>query len=217
MSFSSIEETKPGRPFTITVSVKGPAVTNGDPIKAVIFAVDEGILRLTQFKTPNPVRALLGKQRLQLAYRDLYGRLISPLKGRPGIFQSGGDEAGNAGGIDKRVFKSVALTSGPISIGPNGKGEATLILPDFNGQLRLFAVAYSMGAVGGGKSTLLGPNVKIKSASLKIKTSTMGMGQKIMDFSPDASAAEMRLRARKKAKQARLTDTMEANRAQQAR
>ena len=155
VSFPSIKETKPSRPFTIPVTVKGPAVTNGDPIKAVIFAVDEGILRLTQFKTPNPVKVLLGQQRLQLAYRDLYGRLISPLKGRPGIVQSGGDEAGNTGGIDKRVFKSVALTSGIIAIGPNGKGEATLNLPDFNGQLRLFAVAYSMGAVGSGKSNLL--------------------------------------------------------------
>ena len=155
VSFPTIKETKPSRPITIPVTVKGPAVTNGDPVQAVIFAVDEGILRLTQFKTPDPVKALLGQQRLQLAYRDLYGRLISPLKGRPGIVQTGSDEAGNTGGVDKRVFKSVALSSGIVPIGPNGKGEVTLNLPDFNGQLRLFAVAYSMGAVGSGKSNFL--------------------------------------------------------------
>ena len=155
VSFMPINETQPNRPITIPVTVEGTAVEDGDHIKAVIFAVDEGVLRLTQYQAPNPIQALLGQQHLQLAYRDLYGRLITPLRGRPGVVKTGGDEAGNMGGVDKRVFKTVALTSGLIEIGPDGKGEGTFDLPDFNGQLRLFAVAYSAGAVGSGKSSLL--------------------------------------------------------------
>lgn len=155
VSFTVPDEVEPNRSITIPIVVEGTAVENGDPTKAAIFAVDEGILRLTQYQAPNPSEALLGQQRLQLLYRDLYGRLIAPLEGRPGMVETGGDEAGNLGGVDKRVFKTVALTAGLIDIGADGKGEATFVLPDFNGQLRLFAVAYSAGAVGGGKSSLL--------------------------------------------------------------
>ena len=43
-----------------------------------LAAVDEGILRLTRFNSPNPAKHFFGKRALGVDIRDDYGRLIQP-------------------------------------------------------------------------------------------------------------------------------------------
>lgn len=68
-----------------------------------------------------------------------------------------GDEtdSGNLGSLRARVFKSVALASDTLKPDENGVATAQFDLPDFNGKLRFFAVAYSKTATGGGAANML--------------------------------------------------------------
>jgi uncharacterized protein YfaS (alpha-2-macroglobulin family) len=111
-----------------------------------IAAVDEGILLLTGFQSPNPVDYFFGKRRLGVELRDDYGRLLDPNQGAAGNVRSGGDQIGGAG-LTVVPTKSVALFSGPVQL-RNGKASVTFDVPEFNGELRLMAVAWSASGLG---------------------------------------------------------------------
>ena len=57
-----------------------------------LAAVDEGILRLTNFVSPDPSEHFLGRRRLGLDIRDDWGRLIAPPDGEATVLRQGGDE-----------------------------------------------------------------------------------------------------------------------------
>jgi uncharacterized protein YfaS (alpha-2-macroglobulin family) len=112
-----------------------------------LAAVDEGILQLTRFKTPNPAKYYFGKRQLGLAMRDDYGRLLDVRADDLGRIRTGGD-SGEIGGLDIVPTRTVALFSGPVKLDDKGEARIALDIPDFIGQLRLMAVAYSKTRVG---------------------------------------------------------------------
>ena len=67
------------------------AATTG-PVKedtyVTVAAVDEGILLLTGFKSPDPVNYFFGKRRLGVDLRDDYGRLLDPNQGAAGAVRT---------------------------------------------------------------------------------------------------------------------------------
>jgi uncharacterized protein YfaS (alpha-2-macroglobulin family)/uncharacterized protein YecT (DUF1311 family) len=156
VDFDLPAEVRPDRRITVPIKASG-AVIGTEKVRVNVFAVDEGILRLTGFKAPKPEQDLLGQQLLQLSYHDLYGHLIAPQKGDVGILRSGGDEAGqgNQASLNSRVFKTVALASATVELDDTGAGVARFDIPDFNGKLRIFAVAYSKTATGSGVANML--------------------------------------------------------------
>ena len=79
--------------------------------------------------------------------RDDYGRLIRAEKGAVGALREGGD---SFGGRPLAVVptKTVALFSGLVKVGAGGMANVTLDVPDFNGELRLMAVALSADKLG---------------------------------------------------------------------
>jgi uncharacterized protein YfaS (alpha-2-macroglobulin family) len=113
-----------------------------------LAAVDEGVLQLTDFATPAPQVWYFGKRRLGVEVRDLYGQLIDGRAGRRGEVRSGGDEAA----LERRgappQIKLVALFSGVIKLDAAGRATVTLDVPDYNGRLRLMAVAWDRDKVG---------------------------------------------------------------------
>jgi uncharacterized protein YfaS (alpha-2-macroglobulin family) len=135
----------PRQKVTIPVSISGLAA--GEAAYVTLAAVDEGILQLTDFKSPDPVGYYFGKRRLGMLMRDDYGRLIRAEKGALGALQQGGD---GFGGRSLAVVpqKTVALFSGLVKVGAGGIANITLDVPDFNGSLRLMAVAWSAGKLG---------------------------------------------------------------------
>jgi len=140
------KELTPRQTFTLPVSVEGVAA--GEPAWLTVAAVDEGILQLTDFATPDPVDYFLGKRRLGVDLLDLYGQLIET-GGRPGQLRSGGDAAGRQlGGPGVRTVKTVALFSGPLALDAQGQAQVPLELPDFNGELRLMAIAWDRSRLG---------------------------------------------------------------------
>ena len=119
-----------------------------------LAAVDEGILQLTRFQTPDPVDFFFGKRRLGVDIRDDYGKLLDNSAAR-GPIREGGDEAVGGAPLPVVSTRTVALFSGPVRVAANGTARVALDIPDFEGQLRLMAVAYNRQAVGEGESKLI--------------------------------------------------------------
>ncbi|HYZ33365.1 MAG TPA: MG2 domain-containing protein, partial [Crenalkalicoccus sp.] len=120
----------------------------GGEAMLTLAAVDEGILRLTRFATPDPLGHFMGKRRLGVDVRDDYGRLIPPETAEAAALRQGGD-AFSVGTVEIPQ-RTVALFSGPVRAAPDGTASITLDIPDFAGELRLMAVAWAgtrMGAV----------------------------------------------------------------------
>ncbi len=133
---------RPNGKMTVNITAAGP----NDNGYVQLAAVDEGILLLTGFKTPDPAAYFFGKRRLGVELRDDYGRLLDPNQGAAGNIRQGGDQIGGAG-LTVVPTKSVALISAPVKLN-GGKATITLDVPDFNGELRLMAVAWSNSGVG---------------------------------------------------------------------
>ncbi len=147
-------ETLPRQTVEIPVTVSGAA--NVAQAHVTLAAVDEGILQLTDFATPDPVNYLFGKRRLGLDVRDLYGNLINGKDGRRGTIRSGGDgEAMARRGAPPPTIQLVALFSGIVQLDAEGKARIPLDLPDFSGRLRLMAVAYDQDKAGATESALI--------------------------------------------------------------
>ncbi len=106
-----------------------------------LAAVDEGILRLTNFVSPDPSNHFLGRRRLGLDIRDDWGRLIAPPDGAATSLRQGGDEGSFA--LPDIPQRTVTLFVAPVQAGADGVVEFPLELPDFNGQVRLMAVGWS--------------------------------------------------------------------------
>jgi len=138
-------------PVEIPVTVKGLGF--GQRARVTIAAVDEGILRLTRQDSPDPVKWYFGKRALGVDYRDDYGRLLDPNLGAPANVNFGGDEVGGEG-LTVTPIKTVALWSGVVETGLDGKAVVKLPAADFNGELRLMAVAWTDTAVGSGSKPL---------------------------------------------------------------
>ncbi len=152
IAIAAPDETRPRQTLNLPITVTGLENETGF---LTLAAVDEGILQLTEFRAPDPLDWFSGKRRLGVDLRDVYGRLIEASE-RLGRLRSGGDGASrqlNSSGV--HTVRTVALFAGPLPLGADGQVQAPLELPDFNGQLRLMAVAWSRERLGRAEGTLL--------------------------------------------------------------
>ncbi len=147
------EVVRPRQAASVTVKVGG--IREGKA-HVTLAAVDEGVLRLTDFATPAPDRHFFGKRRLGVDMRDLYGRLLDGRTGEVGRLRFGGDGTAerNLGGLPKKNIKLTALFSGIVDLDGDGRAVIPLAIPDFQGRLRLMAVAWSAAAVGAGEAAM---------------------------------------------------------------
>lgn len=133
-----------------TLAVKVKATGGGEQprtINLLLSAVDSGILNITDFKTPDPYDAFLGRKRYSADQYDVYGQLIEA-QGRLAGLRYGGDGDGDdplARGGKKPIAEVniVAQQAQPVTLDANGEGEVRLAIPDFNGELKLMAQAWS--------------------------------------------------------------------------
>lgn len=134
---------RPRQQLDLPIAVNGAAA--GEDVMMTVSAVDEGILRLTKFTSPDPVDYFYGKKRLGVDIRDDYGRILHANLGAAARF--GGDQLGGEG-LTVVPTKSVALFTGVLTVGEDGRVIAPIEVPDFNGELRLMAVAWSKDKLG---------------------------------------------------------------------
>lgn len=118
----------------------GKAVAGSGAI-VTLSAVDVGILNITRYATPDPADFFFGKHRFGADLLDLYGKLIERLDGSLAKQRYGGDAAKRDMQPRPQKVRLVDLWSGPLALDANGEATIPLALPDFNGTLKLMAVA----------------------------------------------------------------------------
>lgn len=151
VSIAAPEIARPRREQVIEVSIEdGPK----EPVFLTLAAVDEGILSLTKYQSPNPSDYYFGKKALEVELYDDYGRLLDPNMGLPAEIRSGGDQLGGEG-LSVVPIKTVSLFSGVEGIGRSGRAKIRFELPEFNGELRLMAVAWSKTGLGQAEQTMI--------------------------------------------------------------
>ncbi len=138
------DEVRPRQGIILPVAVGG--IPDGEQAYLTLAAVDEGILLLTDFASPDPTAHYFGKRALGMEMRDAYGRLIIS-EGRRGRIRSGGD-GDQLGALSVRIVETVSLFSGIVEVDEAGRAEIPIDIPDYNGELRLMAVAWTASAVG---------------------------------------------------------------------
>src|SRR5207248_2528933 len=139
---------RPRSPVEIPVKVAGLGAE--EEAYVTLAAVDEAVLKLTEFDSPAPEKYYFGKRRLGVELRDLYGRLIDARANAVGALRSGGDSFAkrSIAGLPDKSSKVVALFSGIVRLDAEGAARIPFDIPDFQGQLRLMAVAFSGHKVG---------------------------------------------------------------------
>lgn len=149
VSIEAPDKVKPGQKLTVPVKLAGLA--SGESARVTVAAVDVGILNLTRFDAPKPEGWFFGQRKLGLDVRDYYSRLIDGMRAEKGRLRSGGDGA-DGGGMSSTgsppVEAPLALFSGIVTVGADGVAQVPLDLPDFNGTVRLSAVAWTDNKLG---------------------------------------------------------------------
>lgn len=143
---------RPEQKTTIKVNEK-----SGKPMTYTLAIVDDGLLDLTRFKTPNAWDSFFAKEALGVKTWDIYDDVIGAYGGKVNqVFSIGGD-ADLGGGQAKKAnrFKPVVVFLGPFTV---GKGETRIHeikLPKYVGSVRTMVVAANtdLGAYGSAEKT----------------------------------------------------------------
>ena len=143
-----------------TIDVK-VSEANKQAMTYTLAVVDEGILGLTNFKTPNPYGYFNSKQSLMVRTWDNYSSVIDAFTGEFGsVYAIGGDGILNQDiTLDKR-FKAYAITLGPFELKAGDTNTHEFEVPQCSGALRFMVVAHGNGKAFGSaekKMTVVDP------------------------------------------------------------
>ncbi len=143
VSLTAKELSKPGEPLKISYRTDRPA-------KIVLFAVDKGILQVTDFKTPDPLEYFFGKTALGVETSQIMDLILPEFSILRAASAAGGDgDAEMRLNPFKRVTdKPVVFWSGIVDADSTER-EVTYDVPDyFDGTLTIMAVAFAGDAAG---------------------------------------------------------------------
>ncbi len=123
---------------------------NNQGMTYTLAIVDEGILGLTNFKTPNPYGYFNSKQALSVRTWDNYANIVDAFSGELGsVYAIGGDGILNQEiTLDKR-FKAYAVTLGPFELKAGETNSHSFDVPQCSGALRFMVVAKGNGKAFG--------------------------------------------------------------------
>jgi len=137
LTVMAVDDSRSNRKQQVTVKTRpGADVT--------IAVVDEGILQVTAFRTPDPFEYFYQKRALEVVPYDLYAYLMPELAAAS---KTGGDLAAEMGRrmnpITSKRVRLLAFWSGIMRAGDNGECHFDVDIPHFSGSLRIMAVAYA--------------------------------------------------------------------------
>ena len=125
---------------------------NGKAMSYVVALVDEGLLGLTGFKTPNAWNAFYAKEALRVRTWDLYDDVIGAYGGRiEQLFAIGGDDEAESGSVkpqNAQRFKPVVSYLGPFTVKAGKTASHSIRVPQYIGALRAMVVATDGRAQG---------------------------------------------------------------------
>ena len=169
LALDAPDQARPREPLEIDLQLTDLAP--GEEAYVTLAAVDVGILNLTRFEAWSPTDWYFGQRRLGAELRDLYGQLIDRMQGEPGRLRTGsgtGQLMSFAGPPPSEAL--VAFQTEPLRVDADGRGEghvrASFELPDFNGQVRVMAMAWSATGIGQAVADVLVRDPIVASASM---------------------------------------------------
>jgi uncharacterized protein YfaS (alpha-2-macroglobulin family) len=145
LTLASQTTIEPGQDLEIRLTARETA-------RAVVFAVDEGILQVARHKTPDPLGHFFAKRSLDVQTSQILG-LILPEFNRLLAAAAPGGDGDEAIGSHLNPFKRkrrgpVAYWSGVIDLPAGGHRFHYRVPEGFNGRLRIMAVAVTPQRIG---------------------------------------------------------------------
>ena len=167
---SSVE---PQQPFDIAVSEK-----TGKAMTYTLAIVDEGLLDLTAFRTPDPWSSMYEREALGVDTWDWYDRISGGCRGTilP-VLGIGGDETLIANYKKDNRFNPVVEFLGPFTIQKGRKDTHRITLPMYVGSVRVMVVAGHESAFGSAEKTV---TVKSPLMVLPSLPASLGTGEKVV-------------------------------------
>lgn len=153
VNIDSPDKMEPNKPLRIKLNVPE---AKSDTARVTVAAVDEGILMLTGYQNPDPHSYFYRKRTLEVDTFDLYNYIIPDEEKVKVLYSNpGGSEAENGRQAsdylqktDTKRVKPTSLWSGIVKLDNNGNTTITMDVPEFNGTLRVMAVAIDGKAYG---------------------------------------------------------------------
>ncbi len=167
-------ELEPLQRFTIEINEK-----NRREMTYTLALVEEGLLDLTRFKTPDPWSRFYAREALGIKTWDLYDMVIGAYGGKLGTILGigGDDEIVDSEPAEKaNRFKPVVKFMGPFMLKAGSTNKHTLALPNYIGSVRAMVVAGQEGAYG-----LAEKSVPVKKPMMILATlpRVMGPGESV--------------------------------------
>jgi hypothetical protein len=144
------EKIRPKRKQEVRIKVH-----DAQKVFVTLAAVDEGILQIKNYTTPDPYGYFYARKALQTETFDFFRDLIP--ESVPQKSSTGGSDDAMAARVNPLAvsrFKPVSLWSGVLTTDAGGEAKVLLDVPDFNGELRLMAVAYKGDRFGSAQKPL---------------------------------------------------------------
>ncbi|WP_299223116.1 Ig-like domain-containing alpha-2-macroglobulin family protein [uncultured Psychroserpens sp.] len=129
---------KPEQEFEVFISEK-----NNKPMTYTIAMVEEGLLDLTRFKTPNAWNEFYAREALGVKTWDVFDDVIGAYSGSVDqVFAIGGDGSA-AKGKNKKAnrFKPVVTYLGPFELEAGGRKSHKIQMPNYVGAVRTMVIA----------------------------------------------------------------------------
>jgi alpha-2-macroglobulin len=162
-----------------------------------LAAVDNGVLQITDFTTPDPYAHFYAKRALEVTDYDLYPLLFPEIQ--TALSSTGGDGDGKkrTNPMPAKRIKVLSYWSGIAQA--NGSGEASFEfdIPQFSGSVRLMAVAYSNEGFGSKDATMIVADPIVLSSALPRFMSpgdTVSMPVTISNTTSSGAGADVKLR-----------------------
>ena len=129
--------------------------SKGKPMTYTLAIVDDGLLDITNFRTPDPWNEFYAREALGIRTWDMFDNVMDAYAGRYGsLFSIGGDgEVDNSSSKANR-FKPVVLYLGPVTLSAGKENTHKLRLPPYVGSVRVMVVAGQEGAYGKADKTV---------------------------------------------------------------
>ncbi len=144
-------EIEPEKEYTVKISE-----TNRKEMTYTLAVVDEGLLALTNFKTPDPHSEFYAREALGVKTWDLYDDVAGAYGVRlEKAFAVGGDADFAASG-EKEVnrFKPVVQYAGPFTLKKGKTATHKFKMPNYVGEVRVMVVAGNNGAFGNSEASV---------------------------------------------------------------
>lgn len=138
-------ELRPEEKYTLEISEK-----TGKAMNYTIAIVDEGLLDITNFKTPDPWSSFFSREALGIKTWDVYDDVMGAFTGAMDhlLAVGGDDELKPKEEKEANRFKPVVKFLGPFSLKAGATAKHTVKLPQYIGSVKTMVVAAHEGAYG---------------------------------------------------------------------